>query len=110
MAGLSGMLGIPSESELQNMLGFVDDEDRANWDRLEENKARRQEVKGPGIVSKAVTPGLGLMEQALSGRVTSAHTDEFDNQRASRPVETVTRTQSRFADEPQDSRDEGPSY
>lgn len=78
------LMGLPTENDFADMMGFVNDEDRDKWDKMEQMKQQRSQAKGNPL-SKAADGGVNLMQQSAQSKMTSASINENDNRRESTP-------------------------
>lgn len=88
------LMGLPTENDFAEMMGFVTDEDREKWSKMEEMKRQRSQAKGNPL-SQAASGGVNLMQQSVQSKMTSASINENDNRRESTPRrrEWVERTE-----------------
>lgn len=74
-----------------DMLGFVDEEDRERWAKLEQAKEQRvAQGMGNGLATQAAQPGLGLAEKVIGSKIYAAQQEhERGTLRKERTVTTI---------------------
>lgn len=78
------LIGLPTENDFAEMMGFVTDEDREKWAKMEQMKQERTQSKGNPL-SQAASGGVNLMQQTVQSKMTSASINENDVRRESAP-------------------------
>lgn len=87
-----------SQDSIMDMLGFVDEEDRERWAKLEQAKEQRMANKGNGLATQAAQPGLGLAEKVIGAKVYAAQ-QEHDRGTVRKERTVTTIEESRNVDE-----------
>jgi len=90
-----GLMGLPKEEDVASMMGFVTDEDRDRWAKMEEAKKARAQAKGNPL-SEAASGGVNLMQQTVQSKMTSASINENDNRREQTPRRRVFEERTEF--------------
>ncbi len=90
-----GMLGLPNPEELASMFGYVDENDRAQWEqkkaasdaRLEQARNR---LSGRGLATHAAGPAMGMAERSINAELSAARHEEARNTLAKERKTTTT--------------------
>lgn len=89
------ILGFPSETDISSMMGYVTDEDRAQWLRMKEASDRQLEEANNGLTAKGLalqsaTPAIGIAEKVIGAQMHAASTEDMRKTGMKQTKRTVT--------------------
>lgn len=88
--------------ELMSMFGFVDEEDREKWDRMEKAKQDRGRTGEKSLATKVSEGGLGMAEQVVTSKMRAAHVGKNDKARESSMRRTTRWEKTDFVEDEKD--------
>jgi hypothetical protein len=112
------ILGFPSTQELTSMLGYVTDQDRAEWEQRkaasdQQLEAARNGLTARGLASQSAAPALSMAEKSidrqLQGETIAARQAERTG-RKERVERTETRTRFYEEDLPEGADGRQPGF
>lgn len=106
------LLGFPSEGEIASMMGYVKEEDRAEWDRrIAASNSRienaRASLSARGLASQIATPAMSIAEKSMNASLHAARNEAARNTTGKQTKRTVT---TFTKEEPLSSEEYGPEY